>query len=53
MKLGKLHIGWRLLWPDEVEAFGLSDLVCWRGLFIEYGDEDSGFGVCLRVKAQS
>lgn len=52
MRLGRLHIGWRPLLADEAKAFGILGDGPLAGFFIEWGDEENGFGVCLKIKPQ-
>lgn len=50
MKIGKLFIGWRDIPAWEAAEFGLAVRSRWRGLFIEWGDADSGCGVLLMTE---
>lgn len=50
MKIGKLHIGWRPMDDDEALAFNLPLRPRLLGFFIEWGDDQNGFGVCVLTK---
>lgn len=50
MRLGKLHIGWRAVTKEEALAFGFPLRLSAQGFFVEWGDDQNGFGVCVKIK---
>ncbi len=53
MKIGKFFAGWRPIEGQEALDFGLSAHSRWRGLFIEWGDAENGFGLLIATEELS